>query len=258
MYATNYFETAILNLLRGMSITAPSKVYMALFFNSPSESGAAGTEVSYSGYARQEAVFSAPAAMNNGIGIQNSSDITFPQAPASVGTVTHIGILDSLTGGNMLLYSELTESMVINANEAPVVVAGEAQWWMTGNISTAYKTKILNVLRAVNCAGFSPYMSLYNGNPESGGAELSGGGYGRVALTFTAPEEQATGQMKTSNSVRATTSRSTAAWGTWTYDVIMDAASNGNPVFFVARTPKEVRKGLLVIIEAGNLSLVVN
>ena len=258
MYATNYFETAILNLLRGTSITAPSKVYMAMFFNSPTESGTAGTEVSYSGYARQEVIFSAPAAMHNGIGIQNNSDITFPQAPAPVGTVTHIGILDSLTGGNMLLYSELTESMVINANEAPVIVAEESQWWMTGNISTAYKTKILNVLRGINCAGFDPFLSLYNGNPESGGSELSGGGYGRVALAFSAPAEQATGQMKTSNSVRATTSRSTAAWGTWTYDVIMDAASNGIPVFFVSRAAKEVRKGLLVIIEAGDLSLVVN
>lgn len=258
MYATNYLETAILNLLRGMSITAPATVYMALYFNSPGESGQSGTEVSYTGYARQPVAFSAPAALNGGIGVQNSADITFAQASVSVGTVTHIGVLDSLTGGNMLLYAELTESLVINANEAPVIVAGEAQWWLTGNMSNTYKTKVLNILRSVNCSGFTPFLSLWGGNPEDGGAELSGGGYARVELTFDAPEEQQTGQMKTSNSLRATTNRSTSAWGTWVYTVVMDAAANGNPVFFVQRTAKDIRKGLLVIVESGDLSLVVN
>lgn len=258
MYATNYLENAVLNLFRGQSFAAPTTVYMALFLNNPSETGQAGTEVSYTNYARQPVTFSAPAAMNGGIGVQNSGDITYAKTSVPLGTITHIGIMDSLSGGNMLLYSELTESLTVIADEAPVIVSGEAQWWFTGNLSDAYKTKVLNILRATNVAGFVPYLSFWSGSPESGGAELSGGGYARVALTFGAPEEQSSGQSKISNSVRATTYRSTEPWGTWAFTVIMDAASNGVPAFYIQRSAKDVRKGMLIIVEVGDLGLLLN
>lgn len=258
MYATDYYEAKILNLLRGTSIAAPATVYLALYLNSPTETGAAGTEVSYSGYTRMAISFSEPSAMNNGIGIQNLSDITFPTAQTAAGTVTHVGVLDSLTGGNMLIYAELTEPLVILANEAPVIVAGEAQFWFTGNMSNAYKTKALNLLRNINITGFVPYLTLFNGNPEDTGSELSGGGYGRVALTFSAPSVQPSGQSLITNSVRATTARATTSWGTWTYTAVFDAASNGSPVFYIQRASKEMRKGLLAVVEVGGFSLAVN
>lgn len=258
MYATNYFEKAILELLRGTSITAPTTVYLALFLNSPTETGTAGTEIAYTGYARQPITFSAPASMNSGIGIKNSADITFPTATTAAGTVTHVGVMDSLTAGNMLIYGELTDPLVVAANEAPVVVAGEAQWWLSGQMSNAYRTKVLNVLRGTSCSGFVPYLALYNGDPENGGSELNGTGYERVKLVFSAPAEQSSGQMLISNSEKAATSRAGDAWGTWTYTAIYDADSNGNPVFCSERSSKEIRKGLMVIVEAGKLKLAVN
>jgi hypothetical protein len=247
----------ILNLLRGVSATAPTSVYMGLYLNNPGESGA-GVEVSYSGYTRKAVTFSAPAAMSGGIGIKNSEEVTFTQTPSAVGTVTHIGLHDSSVGGNMLLYAELTEPLSIDANEAPVIVTGEAMWWLTGAMSTAYKTKVLNLLRGINCAGFSPYLALFNGNPEGGGSELSGTGYARVPLTFGAPSEQASGQMQITTSVRASTERATTSWGTWSYTAVFDATSNGQPVFYAERTPKVMRKGLLAIVDAGSLSLAVH
>ena len=114
MYACDYLETGF---LRGVTFAAPTKVYLALFLNDPGDSGAAGTEISYAGYARMEIAFSEPAASNGGIGIQNLSDITFAAPADPAGTVTHIAIMDSLVGGNMLARSELTESLVIGANE---------------------------------------------------------------------------------------------------------------------------------------------
>lgn len=120
MYACDYLETGFLNVLRGVTFAAPTKVYLALFLNDPGDSGAAGTEISYAGYARMEIAFSEPAASNGGIGIQNLSDITFAAPADPAGTVTHIAIMDSLVGGNMLARSELTESLVIGANEPPV------------------------------------------------------------------------------------------------------------------------------------------
>lgn len=112
MYACDYLETGFLNVLRGVTFAAPTKVYLALFLNDPGDSGTAGTEISYAGYARMEIAFSEPAVSNGGIGIQNLSDITFAAPADPAGTVTHIAIMDSLVGGNMLARSELTESLV--------------------------------------------------------------------------------------------------------------------------------------------------
>ena len=71
MYASDYLETGFLNVLRGMTFTAPAKCYLALFLNDPGESGTIGTEIAYAGYARKAIDFSEPAAINGGIGIQN-------------------------------------------------------------------------------------------------------------------------------------------------------------------------------------------
>lgn len=256
--ATNYFEAIILNLLRGISATAPSNIYLALYLNDPSETGEAGTEVTYQGYTRMPIILTEPASMNDGIGVQNVSEITFPTSPIAAGTVNYIGLRDSLTGGNMYAYAELDEPLVIQANEAPVFVAGEAAFWWMGELSHAYMTKALNLLRGTNVSGFTPYLALFNGSPESGGSELSGGGYGRVALTFGAPAVQPSGQTNISNSAAATTARATTSWGTWTYTAVYDAVSSGIPVYYKSRASKEMRKGLLAKIDVGGLTLAVN
>ena len=102
MYACQFLESGVLNALRGVAFTAPAKCYLALYINDPGEAGTAGTEVSYPEYKRMELDFSVPADSNGGLGVQNLTDITFPTPTAAAGTITHIGVLDSLSGGNML------------------------------------------------------------------------------------------------------------------------------------------------------------
>jgi len=259
MYATNYFETMILNVLNGVQAGAPATVYVGLFLTNPGESGS-GTEISYTGYARQAIAFSAPEAMEDGIGIKNSAEITFPTAPAAAGTVTHIGIFDALTSGNMLVYGELSEAQTIEAQEAPVIVANEAKWWLSGDFSDWFKTQILNILRGTNVAGITPYLALYNGDPDDSGTELSGGDYARLALSFTAPSAQSgTEYMEIKNSAAVQSARASSAWGTWAYTVIMSASSGGNPVFKKQKSPsKYMRSGLLLNIPAAGLVLAVN
>lgn len=60
MYACDYLENGVLNVLRGVTFAAPAKVYLALYLNDPGEDGASGTEVSYAGYKRIEIDFSSP------------------------------------------------------------------------------------------------------------------------------------------------------------------------------------------------------
>ena len=259
MYATNYFEQIILNVLRGTDAAAPSAVYIGLFTGDPTDSGSGANEVSYSGYARQQITFSQPAAMENGIGFSNTADITFPISPSAAGTITHIAVFDTLSGGNMLIYGELEESQDIESQEAPVIVAGEAKWWLSGDMSVYFKTAALNFLRGTDLTGISPYLALYNANPDNSGEELSGANYGRLALSFGAPVQQQTGECKITTTASVATNRASSVWGTWGYTAIMDASAGGHCLFGKAKSPAKVmRVGLLATCAAGDLSLAVN
>lgn len=259
MYACNYLENGFLNSLRGVSFAAPAKCYLALFLNNPGETGNLGTEISYEGYTRKEIVFSEPAPTSGGIGIQNLSDITFATPADAAGTATHIGIMDSLTGGNMLARSELTESLVIGAKEPPVFLAGDVLFYLTGDMSVAYKTKLLNLFRGASLPGVNPCFSLWNGSPEQTGSELTGDNYSRPALTFSAPSEQASGQLISYNSTATFFNRPSTAWGTWTHSAIYSAASNGEPIFIQALAEsKVIKKGYMPVIDPGALKVGLN
>lgn len=259
MYATNYFESAVLNAFRGQTFTAPTTVYVALYLSDPTETGTAGTEVSYSGYQRQSITFSEPAPETGGIGFKNLTQITFPEPETAAGTITWIGILDSQVGGNMLCRAELTEPLMVEANEPPVFLPGDIMFYLNGNFSTNFKTKVLNVMRGTSLPGFSPFFSLFNGNPESGGAELSGDNYSRASLVFSSPSEQESGQLLIQNSQASNFNRPTTSWGTWSYSVIYDSKSSGNPVAYIQRTsPKEIKRGYMPTIAVGAVKVGLN
>ena len=259
MYACDYLENGVLNVLRGVTFAAPAKVYLALYLNDPGEDGASGTEVSYAGYKRIEIDFSSPAETNGGIGVQNLEDITFPTPVTAAGTITHVGILDSLAGGNMLCRGELVEPLVIGADEPPVFLAGDVLFYLTGNLSRAWKTKVLNILRGQSIQGIAPYFSLWNGSPEAGGSELSGDNYARAALTFGAPREQNFGQVIAPNLVAAPVQPPSTAWGTWTHSAIYSASSSGEPVYIKALVESvEIKKGYMPTIAEAAIEVGIN
>ena len=101
---SNYLENALINVtLRATSYTAPTTVYVALFTADPTDADVTANEVTGGSYARTAATFAAP---SNGV-TTNSADITFPTCTASWGTVSHIGIYDALTTGNLLYHTPL-------------------------------------------------------------------------------------------------------------------------------------------------------
>lgn len=259
MYACDYLENGILNALRGVTFAAPANCYLALFLNDPGESGIEGTEVSYTGYRRVRIDFSTPADSNGGMGIQNTADITFPTPVSAAGTITHIGVTDSIAGGNMLARGELVEPLVIGANEPPVFLAGDVLFYLTGNLSRTWKARALNVFRGQTIPGITPYFSLWNGSPEISGSELSGDNYQRVPLTFGAPAEQASGQILIRNSAAAAFPRPSTSWGTWTYSAIYSAANSGEPVFIKQLTETiELKRGYMPTIAEGAVEVGIN
>jgi len=114
MSLSNTFETHTLQyLFTTTSVTRPTAWYIALFTSNPAED-ASGTEVSTSGtaYARQSATFTV-----SGNEATNSAAIEFPTATASYGTVSHVGVFDASTGGNLIAYAALTTSKAIDTGD---------------------------------------------------------------------------------------------------------------------------------------------
>jgi len=117
---SNYLENALINgTLRATTFTAPAAVYVSLHTADPTDAGT-GAEVSGGSYARQTATFGAP---SNGAST-TTADITYPQATASYGTVTHIGIFDALTTGNLLYHSPLNTSKTIDTGDIFKITSG--------------------------------------------------------------------------------------------------------------------------------------
>lgn len=110
---SNYLENALINAtLRNTSYTTPSTVYVGLYTSDPTDANT-GTEVSGGSYARKAATFGAP---SNGASTISSA-IEFDQATGSWGTVTHFGILDAATSGNLLYHGALTASKAIDTGD---------------------------------------------------------------------------------------------------------------------------------------------
>jgi hypothetical protein len=117
---SNYLENALINAtLRATTFTSPATVYVSLHTADPTDAGT-GTEVSGGSYARQSASFASP---SNGASATDA-DITFPQATGSWGTVSHIGIWDALTTGNLLYHTQLDASKTIDTGDIFKIASG--------------------------------------------------------------------------------------------------------------------------------------
>lgn len=95
-------------------------VYLALYTSNPTANDT-GTEVSGAGYARQPITFSAPTIEGGKQTIKNSVKVEFPVAESDWGTITHIGIRDAATGGNLIAFAELEAPRTILAGDRFVI-----------------------------------------------------------------------------------------------------------------------------------------
>jgi len=122
MSFSNYLETELLDhVFANNAYTAPSTLYLALHTATPGEDGS-GTEVSTSGtaYARQTVAFTV-----SGNTATTSGAVEYPTATANFGTVTHVGIWDASTAGNLIAYAALTSSKSIETGDVFRVPAGD-------------------------------------------------------------------------------------------------------------------------------------
>lgn len=120
MSFSNYLETELLDhVFAGNAYSSPAAVYVGLFTTDPTDAGT-GTEVSGGSYARQAGSFTV-----SGATATTSAAIEFPTATASWGTITHIGIYDASSAGNLLAHAALSASKAIASGDVFRIPAGD-------------------------------------------------------------------------------------------------------------------------------------
>lgn len=117
---SDYAEQALLNaLLRGTNFTSPTvaSLSLALFTADPND-GASGNEATGSWYVRKPTgAFTAPAVAGNGMQCTNLAAVTFNAVTGAAVTITHVGIYDALTGGNLLFSSAMPSAKTLQVGD---------------------------------------------------------------------------------------------------------------------------------------------
>ena len=117
MAKTNFHELAVLNTARGTNLTAWTP-YVALFTAVTDAEAGTVTEVAVT---RILATFGAPAAAGS---MTNSGTVTFAAAGSNLGTVTHFGLFDAVSGGNLRYVGALSSSFAYNTGVQPSFAVG--------------------------------------------------------------------------------------------------------------------------------------
>lgn len=124
--------------------TGPTSLYVALLTAAPSDTGG-GTEVTGGSYARvavtsalanwagTQAAASTIASSGSSGTTSNNGTVTFPAPTATWGSVTHFGIYDALTAGNLLIYGALTAAKTVNSGDAAPSFAAAALTFQIDN-----------------------------------------------------------------------------------------------------------------------------
>lgn len=120
MSFSDYLENKVLlHVFDNTAYTSPSTVYVGLFTTDPTDAGT-GTEVSGGSYARQSASFT----VSNNTATTDAA-IEFPTATASWGTITHVGLFDAVSSGNLLAHSSLTADKTIDSGDVLRIPSGD-------------------------------------------------------------------------------------------------------------------------------------
>ena len=121
MSFSDTFETHVLNyVFTTTSVTRPTAWYVGLFTADPTDTGSGATEISGNSYVRKAATFTV-----SGNAATTSSAIEFTAATGSWGTISHIGIFDASSSGNLIAHSALSVSKAIGTGDVFRIPAGD-------------------------------------------------------------------------------------------------------------------------------------
>ena len=118
---SDYLENEILDHILGTgAYTMPTNVYVGLSTGSFNDDNS-GTELSGSGYTRKVITFNAASSAT----ADNNAAVEFPAATGSWGTVSHFGLFDASTSGNLLVHGAFTTGKAIASGDILKIPAGD-------------------------------------------------------------------------------------------------------------------------------------
>lgn len=135
MSATNFLARNVLQALFGRGsndfggFTSAPDLHLAASTSTPTDAGGNFTEpgggVNYSRLDVSASDFNDATLADPSL-LDNSAALTFPTASgAGWGTITHVGLFDAASGGNLLVFYALTTSRTINDGDTLSFAAGE-------------------------------------------------------------------------------------------------------------------------------------
>lgn len=120
---STYLSNKVLDHTVGKAAYSMPTAYVGLYTAAPTDAGG-GTEVTGGSYSRKSTSASDWSSAASGA-TSNANTITFVSATASWGTVTHFGLFDAASGGNLLWWGALTASKSIANGDTASFAAGQ-------------------------------------------------------------------------------------------------------------------------------------
>ena len=110
---SDYLENEILDHTLGVgSWSSPATIYLACYTSDPTDADT-GTEATGGGYARQAMAFNTASAGST----DNNAVVAFAAASATLGTLSHWGLCDAVTGGNLLWHGDFDTAKHIGSGD---------------------------------------------------------------------------------------------------------------------------------------------
>lgn len=118
---SDYLELKVLDHVLGTTAyTMPTGVYLGLSTATFADDNS-GTELSGNGYSRQSVTFSTAASGTT----SNSAAVEFAAATGSWGTVSHFGLFDASTGGNLLIHGAFNTQKSVATGDILKIAVGD-------------------------------------------------------------------------------------------------------------------------------------
>ena len=121
-FSTYLAQKIIDHTLRGSSYSMPSTLYLALFTADPTDNNVTANEATGAWYGRV-ATGSWSAAVGSGNASSNNNAIVFNAVTGSTISISHWGIYDASTSGNLLYSDSFPASRVLNVGDIATVAA---------------------------------------------------------------------------------------------------------------------------------------
>jgi hypothetical protein len=130
--ASNYTEEATLkHIFQNASTngtawnTATTDIYVSLHTGSPGEANDGANEISDGNYARQQVTFGDVTVVSDTASLSSNVTVQFPQATVAYSAnVTHLGLYDASSAGNLLFYGSLSTEKQVTVGDVFQINSG--------------------------------------------------------------------------------------------------------------------------------------